>query len=351
MLLGLSKGFSAKSSLQFSNNIWRNTMKLPRRAFLQLAGAAAVAPAFSPVATAQTYPNRPISMIVAFPAGGPNDAVGRVVAERMRASLGQAVIIENVSGANGSIGTGRVARAKPDGYTIQEATISTHMLNGAVYSLPYDVLNDFAAVSPWGHLRGMLFGRKALPCKDLNELIAWLKANPNKASAGITTTSVHLLTAFFQKESGTQLTFVPYRGAAPAMQDLVAGQIDLLFQAPDLLPLVRAGSLKAYAVAGDTRSSLAPDVPTFAEMGLPALSFSLWYGLVAPRGTPKEIIDRLNAATVEALADPAVRSRLADLGMEIFPRERQTPDALAALQKADIEKWWPLIKEFGIKAE
>src|SRR5215831_5177321 len=194
-------------------------MKLPRRTFLQ-AGAAAVAPALSRAATAQTYPNRPISMIVTSPAGGPNDAIGRVVAERMRPSLGQAVIIENVSGANGSIGTGRVARAKPDGYTIQEATISTHMLNGAFYSLPYDVLNDFAAVSPWGHLRGMLFGRKALPCKDLNELIAWLKANPNKASAGITTTSVHLLTAFFQKESGTQLTFVPYRGAAPAAQDL-----------------------------------------------------------------------------------------------------------------------------------
>jgi tripartite-type tricarboxylate transporter receptor subunit TctC len=191
-----------------------------------------------------------------------------------------------------------------------------------------------------------------MPAKDLNELIAWLKANPDKASAGSPTTYYRVITAFFQKETATQFTFVPYRGGPPAIQDLVAGQIDLLFYGTDQLPLVRAGSIRAYAVASDTRLALAPDIPTFGEMGLP-LSFSSagWHGLFAPKGTPKEIIDRLNAATVQALADPLVRSRYADFGYEIFPREQQTPKALGAFQKAQIEKWWPLIKEFGIRAE
>jgi tripartite-type tricarboxylate transporter receptor subunit TctC len=182
-------------------------------------------------------------------------------------------------------------------------------------------------------------------------LIDWLKANPNKASAGTATSSIHLVTAFFQKETGTQFTFVPYRGIAPAVQDLVAGQIDLLFAAPDSLPLMRAGSIKAYAVASGTRLALAPNIPTFGEMGLPAVSYSGWFGLFAPKGTPRDFIGKLNAAAVEALADPAVRSRLVDLGMDIFPRDQQTPEALGALVKADAEKWWPIIKEFGIKAQ
>ena len=191
-----------------------------------------------------------------------------------------------------------------------------------------------------------------MPAKDLNELIAWLKANPDKASAGIATSGFRLQTAFFQKQTGTQFTFVPYRGNAPAIQDLVAGQIDLVFGNTDPLPLVRAGSLRAYAVAGDTRLALAPDIPTFGETELP-LSFSGfgWHALFAPKGTPKEIVDRLNTATVQALADPAVPARLANVGYEIFPREQQTPEALGALQKAQIEKWWPLIKELGISAE
>jgi tripartite-type tricarboxylate transporter receptor subunit TctC len=222
-------------------------------------------------------------------------------------ALGQPIIIENVGGADGSIGTGRVARARPDGYTIQLGVTSTHMMNGAVYSLSYDVVNDFAPISPLVTVTSVLFARKTMPAKDLNELIAWLKANPN---------------------------------------------IDLVFSNADPLTLVRAGSIRAYAVASDRRLSLAPDLPTFGEMGLP-LSFSGagWQGLFAPKGTPKEIIDRLNAATVQALGDPLVRSRLADLGNEVFPRERQTPEALAALQKAQIEKWWPVIKELGIKPE
>jgi tripartite-type tricarboxylate transporter receptor subunit TctC len=326
-------------------------VKLQRRKFLQFAGVAVAAPAFSRVATAQTYPMRPITMIVPAPAGGPTDAIARVLAGQIRGLLGQPIIIENVGGADGSIGTGRVARARPDGYTIELGFTSTHVLNDALYSLPYDVLDDFVPLSPLVTTPIVLFAGKTIPAKDLNELIAWLKANPNKASAGIATTFLRLIAAFFQKETGTQFTLVPYRGLAPATQDLVAGQIDLLFRAPDALPLARAGSIKAYATTSDTRLALAPDIPTFAEMGLPALSCFAWFGFFAPRGTPKDIIGKLNAATVEALADPTVRSRLADFGYDIFPRKQQTPEALGALVKADAEKWWPLIREFGIKAE
>jgi len=324
-------------------------MKLPRRQFLHLAAGAAALPAVSRFAWAQAYPTRPITMIVPGPAGAPGDTMVRVLAERMRGPLGQPIIIENVSGAGGSIGTGRAARAKPDGYTIDLGILSTHVLNGAFYSLAYDVLNDFAPISPLATTAVILYAKKTMPAKDLRELIDWLRANPNKASAGIAIASYHLLTAFFQKETATQFTFVPYR--AGAMQDLLAGQIDLLFNPLDALPLVRAGSIRAYAVTGDTRSALAPDIPTFGEMGVPTVSYSGWFGLFTPKGTSKDIIGTLNAAVVEALADAAVQSRLADLGVETFPRERQTPEALGALVKADAEKWWPLINEFGIKAE
>jgi len=324
-------------------------MDVPRRQFLHLAAGTAALPAVSRFAWAQAYPTRPITMIVPSLPGSPSDAVARVVAERMRRSLGQPIIIENVSGAGGSIGTGRVARARADGYTIDLGVLSTHVLNGAFYSLPYDVLNDFHPISLLGTTAAIFYARNTMPAKDLRELINWLRANPNKASAGIAIVSYHLLTAFFQKETTTQFTFVPYRGGA--MQDLLAGRIDLLFSTPDALPLVRAGSIKAYAVASDTRFALAPDIPTFREMGLPTVSYSAWYGLFAPKGTPKDIIGTLNAAVVEALADQAVQSRLADLGVEAFPRDQQTPQALGARVTADAEKWWPLIKEFGIKAE
>jgi tripartite-type tricarboxylate transporter receptor subunit TctC len=326
-------------------------LKIPRRKFLRFAGAAAIAPAISHVATAQAYPARPITMIVPFAAGGIVDVTGRILVDRMRKSLGQSIIVENVSGADGNIGTGRGARARPDGYTMNFGTISTHVLSGAFYSLEYDVLNDFAPISPVAAFPYFLYARKTMAAKDLNELMAWLKANPDKASAGTVAASMHLLTAFFQKEKGTQFALVPYRGGATAVQDLVAGQIDLFFGTPDYLSLVRSGSIKAYAVTSDTRLALAPDIPTFAELGMPVLSYSAWGGLFAPQGTPREIIAKLNEAAVEALADPVLRDRLADLGLKIFSRERQTPEALAALQKADAEKWWPIIKEFGIKAE
>jgi tripartite-type tricarboxylate transporter receptor subunit TctC len=212
-------------------------------------------------------------------------------------------------------------------------------------------MNDFVPIIPLVTFPYVLFARKSMPAQDLNELIAWLKANPNKASMAIVNVGLRLLAAFFQKETGTQFTFVPYRGLPPAVQDLAAGQVDLLFGISDQLPLVRAGSIKAYAVPSDARLAVAPEIPTFAEMGLPALSWSSWYGLFAPKGTPKDIVTKLNAAAVEAVADPAARSRFADLALEIFPREQQTPEALGALQKADAEKWWPIIKEAGIKVE
>jgi tripartite-type tricarboxylate transporter receptor subunit TctC len=324
------------------------TMNLPRRKFLRLAGAATALPALRGIASAQTtYPTRPITMIVASAAGASPDVIGRVLAERMRASLGQPIIIENVTGADGSIGTGRAARARPDGYTIELGYLGNHVLNGAFYSLQYDLLNDFAPISPVSRNPHVLFARKTMPAKDLNELIAWLKSNPNKASMAVLALGPKVEAALFQKETGTHLVLVPYRSLAT--QDLVAGQIDLWISTPDHLPLVRAGSIKAYAVTGDTRLAQAPDIPTYSEMGLPALTYYAWDGLFAPKGTPKEIIGRLNAAVVEALADPAVRSRLADLEEEFFPRDQQTPEALGAIVKADAEKWWPIIKELGIK--
>jgi tripartite-type tricarboxylate transporter receptor subunit TctC len=321
-------------------------MKLGRREFLQLAAGAAALPAVSRIddARAQSYPSRPITLIVPSAAGGSADVIGRILAERMRASLGQPIIIENVGGADGSIAAGRVARAKPDGYAIDLGYLGTHVLNAAFYSLQYDVLNDFTPISPLAKGSLVLFARKTIPAKDVNELIAWLKVNPGKASARVPIGEIRLITAFFQKETGTQLTLVPYRGGALVIQDLMAGQIDLYFGGRLPLEQVRAGTIKAYAVTSDTRLAIAPDIPTFAEVGLPALSYSNWLAFFAPRGTPKDIVAKLNAAAVEALADPAVRSRLIDLAFEIFPSGQQTPEVLGALVKADAEKWWPFIK-------
>jgi tripartite-type tricarboxylate transporter receptor subunit TctC len=243
---------------------------MTRRHFLN-ASATGLAFAVSASAQAQTYPTRPITMIVPAAPGGPTDVVGRLLAERMKSSLGQPIIIENVSGADGTIGMGRAARARPDGYTIDVGFLGQHVLTGAFYSLQYDVLNDFAPVSSLVTNSLVFFARKTLPAKDMKELIAWLKANPNKASAGTSSAGLRLEMAFFQKETGTHFALVPYRGSAPMMQDLVAGEIDLVFESPVQLPLVRAGSIKAYAVTSDARITVAPDIPTFAELGLPAL--------------------------------------------------------------------------------
>jgi tripartite-type tricarboxylate transporter receptor subunit TctC len=325
-------------------------MELPRRTFLHLAAAMATAPAFSRVAAAQTYPTRPITLIVPIAAGGTADVIGRIVAERIRKSIGQPIIIENVTGAGGTIGVGRAARAKPDGYTIDLGSTSTHGMNAALYALPYDVLKDFVPIARLATYPLVLVTRKTMPANNLKELITWLKANPGKASAGFSVAVGHLMTSMLQRELMTQITLVPYRSGGLATQDVVAGQIDLAITSLDL-PLVRSGSVKAYAVTSDTRSALAPDIPTFSEMGLPALSYSGSYGLFAPKGTSPDVIRKLNAAAIEALADPAVRSRFADLGMEAFPPEQQTPEALDALQKAEAKKWWPMIKEFSVKAD
>jgi len=315
---------------------------------------AAIFAALTTLAQAQVYPSRPITLIVPYATGGSTDAVGRIMAERMRVPLGQSIVVENVTGANGSIGVGRAARAAPDGYTIGMGAWPTHVVNGAIYNLPYDVLNDFEPVVLLPTQPLLILARKTMPARDLNELIAWLKANADKATqghAGVGSTA-HVGGVFFQKETGTRFAFVPYRGGGPAMQDLIAGQIDLMFDpAGSAVPHVLAGSIKAYAVTAKSRLAGAPDIPTVDEAGVPQLYVSLWHALWMPKGTPKDIIAKLNAAAVEAMADPEVRARLIALGQDIPPRDMQTPEALAVYHRAEIEKWWPIIKAAGIKAE
>jgi tripartite-type tricarboxylate transporter receptor subunit TctC len=313
-----------------------------------------VGPGFFTSAAAQVYPSRSITMIVPFPPGGATDTLARILAEPLRAAFGQPVIVENVAGAGGTIGVGRAARAAGDGYTLSIGTVSTHVLTGALYVLPYDLLRDFEPIAVLAAEPLLIVGRKTTPAASLSELIAWLKANPDKASAGTAGagTAGHLTGALFQKETGTKFQFVPYRGVGPAMQDLVAGQIDLeIDPSSNFLPQVRTGSIKAYAVTARTRLAAAPDIPTVDEAGLQGFYASLWYGLWAPKDTPKEIVAKVNAAVVDALASAPVRTRLAELGDEIPPRDQQTPEALAVYQKAEIEKWWPIIKAAGIKPE
>jgi len=330
-------------------------VKLPhRRQFLRLTAGVAAFPAMSRTVWAQTYPSRPITIVVGFAAGGATDTIGRVIAERMKGSLGQPVIVEDVTGAGGTIAAGRVARAAPDGYTLGLGTNSPYVMAGVTYALQYDLFNDFEPVALVSNGPFVLTARKAMPANDLKRLIAWLKANPDKATLGHSGTggTPHIAGVLFQRETGTRFQFVPYRGAAPAIQDLVAGQIDMAITDPiAALPQVRAGTIKAYGVTTKTRLLSAADIPTLDEAGLPGFDISQWHGLWLPKGTPKNIIAKLNAAAIDALVDPKVRARLADLAQEIFPRDWQTPEALRALQKAEIEKWWPIIKAANIKAE
>jgi tripartite-type tricarboxylate transporter receptor subunit TctC len=305
-------------------------------------------------ANSQVYPSRPITVVVPFPAGGPTDVVARVVAERMQRSLGQPVIIENVAGAGGSIGIARVARAAPDGYTLSLGQLLSHVFTGAVYNVRYDLLKDFEPVALLTSVPLMLVGKRDLPARNVEELIAWLKENPDKATLGVigVGSPTHIWAIKFQASTGTRFQFVPYRGAAPIMQDLLAGQVDLsCLAASDLLPQVRNGNLKAYAILAKTPWSAAPEIPVIDVAGMPGLDMPLWNAIWAPKGTPREIIGKLNASVVETLRDPTVRRRFTDVGQEIYPPDQQTPEALGALQKAEIDRWWPIIKSAGIKPD
>jgi tripartite-type tricarboxylate transporter receptor subunit TctC len=330
-------------------------MKFPRRQFLHMAAGAAALPVASSIARAQTYPSRPITIVVGFAAGAATDTIGRMMAERMKSSLGQPVIVEDVTGAGGTIAAGRVARAAPDGYTLSLGNDTSHVMAGATYALQYDLLNDFEPVALLSTSPYVLTARKTMPADDLKGLIAWLKANSDKATQGHggTGSPTHIAGFFFQRETGTRFQFVPYpRGAATRIQDLVAGQIDMAISDPiAALPQVRAGTIKAFGITTKTRLPSAPDIPTLDEAGLPGFDIPSWYGLWLPKGTPKNITAKLNAAVVEALADPMVRARLADLAQETFPRAQQTPEALGAFQKAEIEKWWPIIKAAKIRGQ
>jgi len=323
-----------------------------RRTLLQAVGGAALLPAAA--ARAQAWPTRPVTIVVPFAAGGPTDTIARVIGEGLREALGQPIVIENVTGAAGTIGVGRVARATPDGYTIGIGQWGSHVANGAIYKLAYDLLKDFAPIAWIANGTPLIVSKNALPAADLKELIGWLKANPGKGlqgTAGVGSPQ-HIAGVYLQQETGTQFQFIPYRGVAPAMQDLIAGNIDFMIdQATNSLPQVRAGKIRAYAATAKTRLPAAPEIPTVDEAGLPGFHISIWQALWAPAGTPTEIVARLNAAVVSALGNPAVVRRFADIVQEIPPRDQQTPEALAALQRTEIDKWWPMIKAAGIKPE
>ena len=305
-------------------------------------------------ASAQTYPARPITMVVPFAAGGPVDVVARILAVPMGKSLGQTVVVDNTVGAGGSIGVGRVARAAPDGYTVSIGHWSTHVVNGAVYALNYDLLKDLEPVAMIGGNSMLIVSKAAVPAKNLGELVAWVKANQAKVNVGTAGpgSGTHVSGVYFQNAIGAKLQFIPYKGTGPAMQDLIGGQIDLIVdQMSNSLPQVRSEKIRAYAITAKTRSPAAPDIPTVDEAGLPGFHMSIWYGTWVPRGTPKEAVARLNGAIVESLADANARKRLADLGLEIVPRDQQTQEALGAHHKAEIEKWWPMIRAAGIRVE
>ena len=305
-------------------------------------------------AQAQPYPSRPLSIVVPFSAGGPTDMIARSLGERMRVSLGQTILIENVTGAGGTIGVARAVQAAPDGYTLSLGHLGTHVVNGAIYPLKFDLINDFEPVALIASNPMMVVTKNDVPAKNFRELLDWLKANAGKIAAGTAGvgSGSHFSAVYLQTLTGLKFNFVPYRGTGPALQDLVAGQIDMIVdQASNSMAQVQAGKIRAYAVTSEKRLPAAPDIPTADEAGLPGFHISLWSALWAPKGTPKDVIAKLNAAVVEALADPAVRQRFADAGLDIPPRAQQTPEALGAHHKAEADKWWPIIKAANIKAE
>jgi tripartite-type tricarboxylate transporter receptor subunit TctC len=330
------------------------TMKLPRRQVLGLAGGAAAVPFVSRAARAQTYPARAITIVVGFAAGGPTDTTARILAERLKPLLGQTVLVENVTGANGSIAVGRVVRAAPDGYTLSLGDLGTHVVNQVTYRLAYDLRTDLQPIALLATLSPLIVARNGMPGGNLTELVAWLQANPGKASVGTGGLggSEHLAGLLFQNITGTRVQFVPYRGTAPAVQDMLAGQIDMLFGFPTVtLAHIQTGRLKAYAFMAKSRLEAAPSIPTVDEAGVPGAYFSNWLSLWAPRNTSKEIVATLGTALAAALADPALKARYAELGNPVAPLEQQSSEALATLQKAEIDRWWPIVTAANIKGE
>lgn len=313
--------------------------------------ASVVQPAMTKQAWAQDYPTRPITIVVPFAAGGPIDTTTRIFADKIKDTLGQPIIVENVGGAAGSLAASRVAKAAPDGYTLITGIWGTHVANGAIYRLDYDVQKDFVPVSLVSSNPLLIVASKKVPANNLRELIDWLKANPGKANQGTSGIGSvgHVGGVFFQTMTGTKFNFVPYRGLAPAMQDLTAGNIDLMFDTPATsLPQVRSGNIKAFAVTAKTRISSAPNIPTVDEAGVPNLHILTWTALFAPKGTSQAIVAKLEAAMKTALADPDVQKRLASVGQDVYPPEMRSAEALAKLQQDDIAKWWPIIKDAGI---
>jgi tripartite-type tricarboxylate transporter receptor subunit TctC len=308
---------------------------------------------FAGIATAQaqTYPSRSITLVVPFPPGGSTDAAARIMAERMRVSLGQPIVIENVGGAGGSIAVGRVARSAPDGYTFDIGQWDTHV-GSIIYKVDYDLEKDFEPIALISNNPQLMVARNNLPADTLAELVTWMKTNPGKINFVNQNAAANVSGVLFENLTGQKVQFIPYRGAGPAMTDLVSGTMDLLVvQGAVALPQIRGGKIKALANLSPQRSASMPDIPTADETGVPGLYMSGWFGFFAPKGTPKDIIAKLNGATVEALADPALQKRFMELGLDVAPREQQTPEGLAAFQKTEIEKWWPIIKAAGIGAQ
>jgi tripartite-type tricarboxylate transporter receptor subunit TctC len=310
--------------------------------------------AFGGIARADNFPSRSITIVVPFAAGGPSDVMARILAERMKTTLGETVLVENVTGAGGSIGVGRALRSPADGYTISFGHLGTHVANGAIYKLGYDLVTDLDPVALLPSNPMIIVSKNAVPAKTLAELIAWLKAKPAPASAGTAGagSGSHIAGLYFENITGAKLQYVPYRGTGPAMNDLVAGQIDLIVdQLSNSINQVRAGNIRGYAITDTKRAQSAPDIPTTDEAGLPGFHMTLWSGLWVPKGTPKDVVTKLNAAAIEALNDPAVRAQLEKLGLAMPPKDRLSPQALGEWQKAEIAKWWPMIKAANVKVE
>jgi tripartite-type tricarboxylate transporter receptor subunit TctC len=310
--------------------------------------------AFGAVAAAENFPSRPITIIVPFSAGGPSDAMARILAERMKVTLGETLLVENVTGAGGSVGVGRAVRSPPDGYTISFGHLGTHVANGAIYKLGYDLVADLEPVVLLPSNPMVVVSKNAVPAKSLKELIEWLKARPTPATAGTAGagSGSHIAGLYFENVTGIKLQYVPYRGTGPAMNDLVAGQIDVIVdQLSNSISQVRAGTIRAYAVTDTKRVESAPDIPTTEEAGLPGFRMTLWSGMWVPKDTPKEIVAKLNASAVDALNDPTVRKQLENLGLQMPPKDQLSPQSLGTWQKAEIAKWWPMIKASNVKVD